>query len=102
VYVYRIRKYIGAFFAVLGKVDALVFTAGVGENSPVIRERCCRGLGGLGIGLDGARNRGGREPLRVISEEGSPVKVLVVPTDEELVIARETMKSIGKGPLPGE
>lgn len=95
VYVYRIRKYIGAYTAVLGRVDALVFTAGVGENSPEIRERACRGLEGLGIALDPRRNRADESGPREIQAAESRVRVLVVPTDEELEIAEQTLRCIG-------
>ncbi len=83
----RIRKYIGAYAALLGRVDALVFTAGIGENSSVVRELSCMGLERFGIALDGGRNEEGRKE---ISAEGSSTKILVIPTDEELEIARET------------
>jgi acetate kinase len=90
IYIYRIKKYIGAYFAVLGRLDAIVFTAGVGENSPFIRERCCQDLHKLGIEIDLQRNNQTQEGIREISPPGSQVKVLVVPTDEELEIAEET------------
>jgi acetate kinase len=98
VYLYRIRKYIGAYTAALGRVDALVFTAGVGENSAEIRERACRGLDSLGIEVDPERN-GGRDKARgqgarVIHAEESRVKVLIVPTNEELEIALQTLHCI--------
>jgi acetate kinase len=100
IYTYRIRKYIGAYFAVLERLDAIVFTAGVGENSPFIREHCCRGLRKLGIEIDSERNDQALEGIREISPPGSQVKVLVVPTDEELEIARETKKVLEKGDVP--
>jgi acetate kinase len=86
VYCHRIRKYVGAYVAVLGRVDALVFTAGVGEHSAPIRERVLAGLGGLGMRVDPARNAG---HAGVISPDGAPVAVCVVPTDEERGIAAE-------------
>ena len=90
VYAYRVKKYIGAFLAVLGRLDALVFTAGVGENSPEIRALCCRGLEELGIAVDAGRNdRAVGEAVDVASPE-SRVRVLVIPTNEELKIAQET------------
>jgi len=90
VYVRRLRKCVGAYAAVLGGLDALTFTAGVGEHDAVVRARACEGLGFLGIELDPERNeRGSGE--RVISADGAPVAVLVVPTDEELAIARDTV-----------
>ena len=100
IYTYRIKKYIGAYFAVLECLDAIVFTAGVGENSPFIRERCCQGLQKLGIDIDPERNRQALEGIREISPPGSQVKVLVVPTDEELEIAQETRKILEKGDVP--
>lgn len=94
VYVYRIRKYIGAYTAALGRVDAIVFTAGVGENSPEIRERACEGLGVLGVELDETRNRAKAMGSRAIHREGAAVAVLVVPTNEELEIAEQTLRCI--------
>ena len=91
VYVHRIRKYIGAYAAVMGGVDALTFTAGVGENDPVVRARSTAGLGFLGIEVDAARNERHADAARVISPDGAAVAVLVVPTDEEMAIAQETM-----------
>ena len=93
-YAYRIKKYIGAYLAVLGRVDALVFTAGIGENSPEIRARSCAGLSGLGIEIDPAKNREQPAGVCEIQHEGTPVKILVVPTNEELEIAEETVACI--------
>ncbi|GLZ75541.1 acetate kinase [Actinorhabdospora filicis] len=88
VYCHRVRKYVGAYMAVLGHTDAVVFTAGVGENNARVREHALTGLGDLGVRLDHDRNeRGGP----VISAPGSPVTVLVVPTDEELEIATQAL-----------
>jgi acetate kinase len=98
VYVHRIRKYIGAFCAVLGRTEALVFTAGVGENSAVVRELCCRGLEGFGIGIDEGKNRSVHPEGGEISPDGSPVKVLVIPTNEELKIALETQRVLEANP----
>lgn len=94
VYVYRIRKYIGAYMAVLGRVDAIVFTAGVGENSPDIRQRACDGLGVLGVELDEVRNQARGEEARAIHRDGASISVLVVPTDEELEIAEQTLACV--------
>ncbi len=94
VYTYRIKKYIGAYIAVLGRLDALVFTGGIGENAPVIRERCCEDLTCLNIKIDTGKNNSSTDPLRQISPSNSKVKVLVVPTNEELKIARETKKVV--------
>lgn len=91
-YTYRIKKYIGAYVAVLGSLDALVFTAGVGENSAYIREQCCQGLEKLGIRVDPERNRQPGAEIRGISPPESEVRVLVIPTNEELRIAQETKK----------
>jgi acetate kinase len=79
---------VGAYAAVLGGLDALAFTAGVGEHDPVVRARTAEGLGFLGIDIDPLRNEGAGE--RIISPDGAAVAVLVVPTDEELAIARAT------------
>jgi acetate kinase len=97
IYTYRIKKYLGAYFAALESLDAIVFTAGVGENSPFIREQCCQGLHKLGIEIDPESNDKSGEGIREISPLGSEVKVLVVPTDEELEIAQETQKVLEKG-----
>jgi acetate kinase len=97
VYTYRIRKYIGAYTAVLGRVDALAFTGGVGENSPAIRARACEGLTGLGIELDPKENLAAGDAARPIHAEGSRVRVLVVPTHEELEIAEQTLRCIREG-----
>jgi acetate kinase len=86
VYCYRVRKYVGAYLAVLGGADAIVFTAGVGENDPVVRERSLEGLSRLGIEVDPARNADGGP---VISSPASNVTVLVIPTDEELEMATQ-------------
>ena len=87
VFCHRIRKYVGAYVAVLGGCDALVFTAGIGEHSALVRARVCAGLGVFGIGLDDDRNR--RSEL-VISRDDASTAVLVVPTDEEHAIAEQT------------
>ncbi len=94
VYVHRLRKYVGAYTAVLGTVDALVFTAGVVEHSAMLRELTCRGLEPLGYAVDPERNVSG-SGARVISPAGSRAAVLVVPTNEELAIARQTLNVIG-------
>ncbi len=94
-YAYRVKKYIGAYMAVLEKVDAIVFTAGVGENSAYIRELCLLGLDSFGIRLDKEKNQ---KNLREISTKDSTVRVFVIPTNEELKIARETKKVV-KGVL---
>ncbi len=90
VYCHRLRKYIGAYAAVLGRLDVLIFTAGVGENDAEVRQRVCDGLDLLGIGLDARRNRAAGGGIRSIARSDSAVAVLVVPTDEEREIARAT------------
>jgi acetate kinase len=91
IYCYRLRKYIGAYAAALGGLDLLVFTAGVGENSPDIRAKVCQGLAFLGIELDAEANANTRGVSAGISAQGSRVTVLVIATDEEGVIAEETV-----------
>jgi acetate kinase len=93
-YAYRVRKYIGAYCAVLSRVDAVVFTAGIGENSPEVRARSCQGLANLGILIDPQKNAASPGGIFEIQAETSAVKVLVVPTDEELQIAKETVRRI--------
>lgn len=94
VFAYRVRKYIGAYMAAMGGVDAIVFTAGIGEQSPLMRKLILSGLEELGIKLDDARNENPAAHGWVISSDDSKVKVLVVPTDEELVIAEETLRKV--------
>ena len=90
---YRVAKYIGSYVAAMNGVDAICFTAGVGENSPIIRNIVCEYLGYLGIELDQeANNKRGLD--LVISTPGSKTKVLVIPTNEELAIARETAQLV--------
>ena len=93
-YCYRIRKYIGAYTAVLGRVDALVFTGGIGENDAEVRRRACDGLSLLGIAVDEAGNGSPSREPREIQREGMPVRILVIPTDEELEIALQTVACI--------
>ncbi|HWS15528.1 MAG TPA: acetate kinase, partial [Candidatus Methylomirabilis sp.] len=95
-YVYRVKKYIGAYTAVLGRVDALVFTGGIGENDAEVRRRACDGLSLLGIALDEGKNDSPSSVPREIQREGMPVKVLVLPTNEELEIALQTVACIRK------
>lgn len=94
VFCYGIRKAIGALAAALGGTDMIVFTGGIGENAPVIRERVCDGLGFLGVELDAARNRAGAS---VISREASRVQVRVMATDEEAVLAQAAAAFITRG-----
>ncbi|MER7516303.1 acetate kinase [Streptomyces sp. NPDC126499] len=90
VYIHRLKKYIGAYYAVLGRVDAVVFTAGVGENAAPVREAAVAGLEELGLAVDADLNAVRSDEARIISPEYARVAVAVVPTDEELEIARQT------------
>lgn len=96
VYCRRIRSYVGAYYAVLGRLDAIAFTAGVGENAAPVRAESLAGLDRLGIEIDPARNDSVREGI--ISPEGATVTVCVVPTDEELEIATQTRSVVGGSP----
>lgn len=93
-YTYRLRKTIGAYAAAMDGVDAIIFTAGVGENASLVREWTCRGLSYLGVELDEEKNAELPDGPQVISTPTSQVKVLVIPTDEELMIARETKRLV--------
>lgn len=94
-YAYRIRKYIGAFVAVLGGLDALVFTAGVGENDALMRNLVCERLGCFSVDLDTVRNAKNAQEPWVISSSKSKVRVMVIPTNEELEIARQAAHLLG-------
>jgi acetate kinase len=96
IYIHRLKKYIGAYYAVLGTVDAVAFTAGVGENAAFVREAAVAGLAGLGLAVDGARNAVRGDEPRLVSPEGARVAVAVVPTDEEMEIATQTYALVGK------
>ncbi len=89
VFIHRLRKYVGAYLAVLGRTDAISFTAGIGENDPAVRRDALAGLEGFGIVLDHERNGAEAVGERLISRDDSPIAVLVVPTNEELAIARD-------------
>jgi acetate kinase len=93
-YFYRIKKYIGAYAAALGGVDIIVFTGGVGENQATARWGACEGLEYMGIKLDPEKNKVRGEEM-IISTDDSKVKVIVIPTDEELMIASDTMEILG-------
>jgi len=95
VFEYGIRKYIGAYAAAMGGVDVVVFTAGIGENAWKAREAACQGLEFFGIKIDPEKNNI-RSKEAIISEDGSKVKVMVIPTNEELMIAKDTMEITGK------
>ena len=98
VYVHRLRKYVGAYLAVLGRVDAIAFTAGIGENSPAVRAAALRDLEPLGIELDPVRNAVRGHTARLVSAAGSRIAVAVVPTDEEREIAEETYSLVRQRP----
>lgn len=91
---HRIKKYIGAYYAELGRVDAIVFTGGIGENDADLRCRACEGLEGLGIKLDDSANLAPERGERRISTPDSRVQVLVIPTNEELAIAQQTLAAV--------
>ena len=93
-YCYRIKKYLGAYYAVLGHLDAVVFTGGIGENDASVRAQACDGLAGLGIDIDSEKNTRRSEAAFAIQRDTSPVKILVIPTDEELEIALQTVNCI--------
>jgi acetate kinase len=97
---YRLRKYIGAYTAVLGHVDGLVFTGGIGENSPLVREKTCQGLAELGYEIDSARNQEAIGKSSEISTASSRIRIFVIPTNEELLIARDTFRVIKGLPIP--
>jgi acetate kinase len=94
IYGYRIRKYIGAYAAALGGLDAVAFTGGVGENAAEVRRRALQGLGFLGLELDPARNEAAGAGERDIAAETAAARVYVIPTDEETLIARETRRTL--------
>ncbi len=94
VFVHRLRKYIGAYLAVLGRTDVVTFTAGVGENAAAVRLDALQGLEQLGIEIDAQRNAQSVKGARRISTDNSRIAVLVVPTNEELAIARDCMRAI--------
>jgi acetate kinase len=96
-YTYHIKKYIGAYTAILGGLDALVFTAGVGENDALTRKLSTEDLGYLGIYLDEEKNNGGGKDVHEINAADSPVKILIVPTNEELEIARQCFSLLKGG-----
>jgi acetate kinase len=96
VFCYRVTKYIGAYFAAMSGADAILFTGGIGEHAASIRARICAPLGVLGVSLDPARNDGAVGREQKISPDGTSPAVWVIPTDEELVIARDTAKAIAQ------
>lgn len=96
IFCYRVRKYIGAYYAALGSVDAIVFTGGIGENSAAVRAKSCERLSALGITLDERRNNADAEGIREIQTADGRVRILVIPTNEEQEIARQTVEVIGR------
>jgi acetate kinase len=95
-FVYRIRKYIGAYCAVMNGMDALIFTGGIGENDWDVRRDVCKGFDYLGLKFDDAKNDGLRAKQELLSAPDSKVKVIIIPTNEELVIADETFRLVNK------
>ena len=92
-FAYRVKKYIGAYMAVLGHVDAIIFEGGIGEHNPDVVNRCVSGLEPLGIVFDDSHNDD-EQYSGVISKPESKIKMIVIPTNEELEIAKETMEAI--------
>ena len=95
IFCYRIKKYVGAYLAVLGGADCLVFTGGIGENDTKVRGKCLHDLEELGLALDPEKNDSQSDGIMEIQKEDSPCKILVVPTDEEFEIAKQTLDLIG-------
>jgi acetate kinase len=93
-FVYRIRKYIGAYAAAMGGVDLIVFTGGIGENGSETREEICRDFEYLGLEFDKNKNEGCRGVEKIISKDGSRVTIMIVPTNEEFVIASDTREIV--------
>jgi acetate kinase len=102
VFIHRLRKYVGAYLAILGRTDAVTFTAGVGENAAAVRRDALSGLTGLGIEIDEQRNSQSAKGARRISTDTSPIAVLVVPTNEELAIARDCQRAIVRSGSGGQ
>ena len=97
-FVLQVKKYIGAYYAELDGCDAIVFTAGIGENDDLVRGSICKGLDALGISVDPAKNDGCRE-FRDISTEGAKARAFVIPTNEEYAIATETIEAVQEAGL---
>jgi len=93
---YRVKKYIGAYYAALGSVDAVIFTGGIGENSAMVRTKACEGLSALGIIMDERRNSADAGGLREIQAKEGGIRILVIPTNEEHEIARQTVEVLGR------
>jgi acetate kinase len=96
VFAYRIKKYIGSYTFAMGGLDAIVFTAGIGENSSLVRQLVCNGLEGLGIALDDEKNLAGNRKRSEIQSDRSKVKIMVVPTNEEKEIAFQTIQTLSE------
>jgi acetate kinase len=94
VFIHRLRKYVGAYLAVLGRTDVVSFTAGIGEHVASVRRDALSGLASLGVEIDEQRNSQSANEARRISTDASPITVLVIPTDEELAIARDCLRAI--------
>ncbi len=95
-FAYRVKKYIGAYYAAMGRVDAIAFTAGIGENDDIIRAEVCRDMEGLGIHIDSKKNAGRISGKKRISTEESRVQIWVIPTNEELQIAQDSISVMSK------
>jgi acetate kinase len=100
IFCYRAKKYIGSFLAAIGGADAIVFTGGIGENSPSVRAQICGGLEWAGLSLDGKKNEKTIGVEGMISQDGSRLATYVIPTDEELLIARDTARCVLGEPNP--
>ncbi len=94
-YDYRVRKYVGAYAAAMGGVDVVIFTGGIGENADITRKGIAQNLEFMGLDLDEEKNKGARGKEKVISKDGSKVRCVIIPTNEELVIAEDTQRIIG-------
>ena len=94
---YRLKKYIGAYMAALGGVDCIVFTGGIGENSAIVRQMCCQDMDRLGLTVNEEKNSIRQQKIMEIQTDDSEVSILVIPTDEELEIARQTLQVINNG-----
>jgi acetate kinase len=101
IFCYRARKYLGSFLAAMGGADAVIFTGGIGENSPLVRQRICSGLEWAGLKIDADRNEKMVRSEGQISTDTSTLNAWVIPTDEELLIARDTVRCILGEPHPG-
>jgi acetate kinase len=102
IFCYKVRKYVAAYAGAMGGMDAVIFTGGIGENAPAIRERSLAGLEFMGVRLDRDRNQAAVGREAVISAEGSPVTALVIPTNEELIIARDTVRLVEGARQPAQ